>query len=160
MTKNNFDLLEQKIINRENLDQKLIELKNKKIVFTNGCFDIIHQGHINYLAKAADFGDVLIIGLNSDSSIKKLKGETRPIQDEKSRALILSAFQFVDFVVVFDEETPYNLISKIQPDFLIKGGDYKIDEIVGADIVKQKGGKVITIPFVDGFSSSNIIKSL
>ena len=158
--KNNFDLLQKKIINRENIEQKLIELKNKKIVFTNGCFDIIHQGHITYLAKAADFGDVLIIGLNSDSSVKKLKGETRPIQDENSRVLILSALQFVDFVVIFDEETPFNLISKIQPDFLIKGGDYKIEEIVGADIVTKKGGKVITIPFVDGFSSSNIIKSL
>lgn len=158
--KNNFDLLQQKIINRENLEQKIVELKNKKIVFTNGCFDIIHQGHITYLAKAADFGDVFIIGLNSDSSVKKLKGENRPIQDEKSRALILSAFQFVNFVVIFDEETPYNLISKIKPDFLIKGGDYKLEEIVGADIVTEKGGKVITIPFVDGFSSTNIIKSM
>ena len=129
----------------------------KEIVFTNGCFDILHRGHIEVLAKTANLGNRLIIGLNSDSSVKKLKGKNRPINDEDSRCLLLAALTFVDAVILFSEETPYHLISEIKPDILAKGGDYKIQEIVGHDVVQQNGGKVILVPFVDGYSSSNII---
>ncbi len=132
----------------------------KKIVFTNGCFDILHRGHIDYLAQAADLGDVLIIGLNTDKSVSKLKGPGRPIQDQQSRAMILSALHFVEAVVLFDEETPYDLIRFVRPDILVKGSDYQPEEIVGYDIVKQKNGEVVTIDFLDGFSTSNIIKKI
>ena len=136
------------------------KFKSKKVVFTNGCFDIIHRGHIEYLAKAADEGDVLIIGLNTDSSVKKLKGPSRPVQDQESRALILASFQFVGAVVLFDEDTPYNLIKTILPNVLIKGADYSIENIVGADIVMENGGEVKTIEFVDGYSSSTILNKI
>ena len=129
-------------------------------VFTNGCFDILHRGHIDVLAKTADLGDKLIIGLNSDSSIRKLKEENRPIVDEKSRALLLAAFSFVDAIVLFSEQTPINLITDIRPDILAKGGDYKIEEIVGYEVVQQNGGEVITIPLTEGFSSTNIIDKI
>jgi rfaE bifunctional protein nucleotidyltransferase chain/domain len=129
---------------------------NKKIVFTNGCFDLLHQGHIEYLAKAADFGDVLIIGLNTDDSVSRLKGNHRPIQNELSRAHIMAALEFVDLVVYFDEDTPYELIQAVQPDVLVKGADYKAEDIVGYDIVKAKGGKVETIAFLPGHSTSAI----
>lgn len=134
--------------------------KVKKLVFTNGCFDILHRGHVEYLAKAAQEGDILIIGLNSDESVSKLKGENRPIQDQETRALILSSFQFVHAVVVFNEETPFELIKIIQPDVLIKGGDYSIDKIVGSDIVIAKGGEVKTVEFVEGFSTSGILEKM
>jgi len=132
----------------------------KTIVFTNGCFDIIHEGHIEYLIKAKKLGDILIVGLNSDSSVKKLKGEDRPIQDQESRAKVLASMYFVTYVVIFNEETPYDLIKSVQPDFLVKGGDYKVENIVGYDIVKKKGGKVITIPLVKGYSTTRIINKL
>jgi D-glycero-beta-D-manno-heptose 1-phosphate adenylyltransferase len=132
----------------------------KKVVFTNGCFDIIHQGHVEYLIKAAKLGDILIVGLNSDSSVKKLKGEGRPIQDQESRAKVLASMYFVTYVVIFNEETPYDLIKSVQPDFLVKGGDYKAENIVGYDVVKKKGGKVITIPLVKGYSTTGIINKL
>jgi D-glycero-beta-D-manno-heptose 1-phosphate adenylyltransferase len=135
--------------------------KEKKIiVFTNGCFDLLHLGHIDYLSKAADLGDILIIGLNSDKSVQKLKGSGRPVQDQKSRQIQLAAFVFVDAVVLFDDETPYDLINEIKPDILVKGGDYKADEVVGADIVKQNGGKVVILPFVEGYSTSAIEKKI
>ena len=127
------------------------------VVFTNGCFDIIHRGHIEVLAQTADLGNKLIIGLNSDSSIQGLKGKERPIMDEKSRAILLASLNFVDAVVMFAEETPLNLISFLKPDVLAKGGDYKIETIVGHEIVQQNGGKVKLVPFVDGFSSTTII---
>lgn len=130
---------------------------DKKIVFTNGCFDILHRGHIEYLAKAAGYGDILIIGLNTDGSVRRLKGESRPVQDENSRAIILAALSFVHAVVLFDEDTPYKLIEKIQPDVLIKGGDYKIEDIVGYDLVKAKGGKTVSLDFVKGYSTTDII---
>lgn len=130
--------------------------RNKKVVFTNGCFDLIHRGHIDYLAKAADLGDVLIIGLNSDASVQRIKGKNRPIIDEYSRALVLAAFEFVTAVVLFDEDTPYNIIKLIQPDVLVKGADYKVEEIVGHDIVILKGGEVITLEYLPGFSTSAI----
>lgn len=131
-------------------------LNHHKIVFTNGCFDLIHRGHIDYLSKSADLGDVLIIGLNSDKSVTKIKGQNRPIIDEYSRALLLASFSFITAVVLFDEDTPYNLISEIQPDVLVKGADYRVDEIVGHDIVLSKGGKVVTIDYLPGFSTSAI----
>ena len=131
-----------------------------KIVFTNGCFDIIHYGHIDYLARAASLGGKLIIGLNTDASVSKLKGPNRPIQDQQSRALILAAMQFVDAVILFDEETPQELIRFLIPDILVKGSDYRIDQIVGADVVLNNGGKVETMDFVAGYSTSNIIEKI
>ena len=131
------------------------------IVFTNGCFDILHLGHVDYLSKAADKGTKFIIGINSDSSIKLLgKGKNRPIQDENSRASILSALGFVDNVILFDEETPQNLITAILPDVLVKGGDYKVEEIVGYKEVIENGGKVELIDFVPGYSTTAIEKKI
>ena len=128
------------------------------IVFTNGCFDILHRGHIEYLAKAADLGTRLIIGLNTDDSVRRLKGPTRPINDEQARALVLSALEFVDAVAMFADDTPYNLIAQVQPDILVKGGDYRVEDIVGYDIVTSRGGRVLTLPFVDGYSTTSTIK--
>lgn len=154
--------IKNKLLSREALETKLAEWRSagETIVFTNGCFDILHRGHVEYLAQAADLGDKLIIGLNTDVSVKRLKGESRPVNDEKSRALLLSALQFVDVVVFFDEDTPYELIKQVQPDILVKGNDYKPEEIIGYDIVTAKGGKVLTIDLVEGFSTTNIIKRL
>lgn len=133
---------------------------NKRLVFTNGCFDILHLGHIDYLARAADLGDLLIIGLNNDSSVARLKGHGRPVNNEMARARLLAALFFVDAVVLFDEDTPYELIRAVQPGFLVKGGDYKPDEIVGSDIVKANNGKVIVIDIVEGYSTSALIHKL
>lgn len=134
--------------------------KDEKIVFTNGCFDILHKGHIDYLARAANHGNVLIIGLNTDESVKRIKGGDRPVQDEDSRALVMAALHFVDAVVFFDEDTPYNLIKMVEPDVLVKGSDYKPEEIVGYDIVSGNGGEVVTVDFVKGYSTSNIIEKI
>ncbi|MBI5218553.1 MAG: D-glycero-beta-D-manno-heptose 1-phosphate adenylyltransferase [Bacteroidia bacterium] len=154
-----FEIIKSKIYTKQSIEKVLAfwRFKNHKIVFTNGCFDIIHRGHIEYLAKAANFGNILIIGLNSDISVKKIKGENRPVQDENSRALILAALKFVDAVILFNEDTPYNLIKFIEPDFLVKGSDYKPDQIEGSDIVLAKGGEIVIIDFVTGFSTSDII---
>lgn len=132
----------------------------EKIVFTNGCFDLVHRGHLEVLANTADLGDKLIIGLNSDSSIKELKGENRPIMDEISRAILLASLQFVDAIVFFSEETPYKLIETLIPDVLAKGGDYKVTEIAGNGVVLENGGEVILVPFIDGFSSTNIVEKI
>ncbi|HBI22625.1 MAG TPA: D-glycero-beta-D-manno-heptose 1-phosphate adenylyltransferase [Nitrospiraceae bacterium] len=129
----------------------------KRIVFTNGCFDIIHVGHIRYLKSAKELGDILVIGLNSDESVRKIKGDNRPIVSQGERAEVLSSIRSVDYVVIFNEPDPYNTIAAIKPDILIKGGDWAIDNIVGRDIVESYGGEVRTIPFVEGFSSSRII---
>ena len=129
-------------------------------MFTNGCFDLLHPGHVDYLAKAADMGDVLIIGINSDRSVRELKGPTRPINNESSRCTVLAAFGFVSAVIVFDEPTPYNLIKNVQPDVLVKGGDWKPENIVGSDIVNAKGGVVASIEFLPGFSTSLIEKKI
>lgn len=134
--------------------------KAKKIVFTNGCFDILHRGHVEYLTKASQEGDVLIIGLNSDESVSRLKGKNRPVQDIYSRTMLLAAFQFVSAVVVFKEDTPYDLIKLIQPDVLVKGGDYSAEKIIGSDIIKNKAGEVKVIPFIDGYSTTTIIEKL
>ena len=154
--------INDKIISLQALKSRVKNWKsgNEKIVFTNGCFDILHKGHLEVLAKTADLGNRLIIGLNSDSSIKNLKGGNRPIVDENSRAILLAALSFVDAVVLFSEQTPLNLIAEIKPDILAKGGDYKITEIVGHEVVQQNGGEVITIPLIEGFSSTNIIDKI
>ncbi len=156
------DQIQSKILHSQTLDRQLKEWKKngKKLVFTNGCFDLIHRGHIDYLSKAADLGDVLIIGLNTDESVSLLKGKNRPIIDEYSRALTLASFVFVSAVVLFGEETPYQLIKQIEPDILVKGADYSIEEIVGHDIVLTKGGKVITLEYLPGFSTTNIERKI
>jgi rfaE bifunctional protein nucleotidyltransferase chain/domain len=136
------------------------KFQGKKIVFTNGCFDILHLGHIDYLAAASELGDLLIIGLNTDQSVSKIKGNNRPIQDEVSRAFVLASLGFVDAVVYFGEDTPYNLIKTIQPDILVKGADYKPEDIVGYDIVKNKGGEIVTIEFLEGYSTTSIEKKI
>lgn len=143
----------------KDIAQKLKDRK-KTVCFTNGCFDIIHAGHINYLETASGYCDVLVVGLNSDDSVKRLKGNDRPINNIEDRIEVLSALSFIDYIVVFNEDTPYELIKIIIPDVLIKGGDYKIEEIVGYDIVKNNNGKVITLPFIKGKSSTNIINKL
>jgi len=132
---------------------------NEKIVFTNGCFDILHRGHIEYLSAAHDKGNVLVIGLNSDASVKRIKGEGRPVLDEASRAMALASLRFVDAVVVFDEDTPLDLIKLVQPDVLVKGGDYNEETIVGADVVKARGGEVVVIPLTEGYSTSSILNA-
>jgi D-glycero-beta-D-manno-heptose 1-phosphate adenylyltransferase len=136
------------------------DYKDKKIVFTNGCFDILHRGHIEYLAQAANHGDVLIVGLNTDASVKRIKGENRPVNDEYSRALQVAALSFVTVVVPFEEDTPYELIKFVQPDVLVKGSDYEPADIVGADIVTAKGGKIETIQLVEGYSTTGLIEKL
>lgn len=157
-----WNIIQSKIIDINNIESYLAywNLKNQKVVFTNGCFDILHRGHVEYLAQAANHGEVLIIGLNTDSSVKRIKGETRPIQDEYARAILLASLSFVTAVVLFDDDTPYNLIKRIQPDVLIKGSDYSVKDIVGSDIVEAKGGKVITIDFIEGYSTTSIIEKL
>jgi rfaE bifunctional protein nucleotidyltransferase chain/domain len=131
-----------------------------KIVFSNGCFDILHLGHIDYLAKAASEGNLLIVGLNSDASVSRIKGKNRPITDEKSRAMKLAALGFVGAVVIFEEDTPKDLIKIVQPDVLVKGKDYEEKDIVGADIVRAKGGEVITIDLVEGYSTTALIEKI
>ena len=132
----------------------------QKVVFTNGCFDIMHLGHVDYLEKARNLGDRLVLGLNTDDSVSRFKGPTRPIQDQHSRARILAALQFIDLVVFFNEDTPLNLISTLLPDVLVKGSDYLAENIVGADVVKSKGGVVKTIDFVPGYSTSRIVEKI
>jgi len=156
----------EKIANKiKNVEQSLVQVEKwrshgQKIVFTNGCFDILHLGHVDYLEKAAGLGDRLIIGLNTDDSVSRFKGPERPIQDQNSRARILSSLQFVDMVVLFNEDTPLELISKLIPDILVKGSDYLAENIVGAEVVKKHGGEVKTIDFVSGYSTSRIIEKI
>lgn len=156
------DVIKEKIITDETFGPLLTywRLKDNRIVFTNGCFDILHRGHIEYLSKTASLGDIVLVGLNSDRSVRKIKGSNRPLQDEYSRALVMASLKQVTGVYVFDEETPYNLISRVKPDVLVKGGDYKVEEIVGADVVKAYGGEVVTIDFLKGYSTSGLIEKL
>ena len=132
----------------------------KRIVFTNGCFDIIHVGHVRYLKEARNLGDMLVVGLNSDESVRAIKGINRPIVPQEERAEVLSSLRYVDFVVVFNEPDPYNIIAALKPDILVKGGDWRIEKIIGRDIVESCGGKVCTIPFIEGASSSRIIENI
>lgn len=137
-----------------------IKSENKKLVFTNGCFDILHKGHITYLNEAKNLGDILIIGVNSDASVKKLKGDDRPVTNEQDRMFALDNLKAVDYVILFTEDTPYNLIKEIQPDVLVKGGDWKIQDIVGSDIVMNNGGEVKSLNFVNGYSTSSILEKI
>ena len=159
---NYHDIIEKKIIGPDEA-VKVIEgwrTSPCKVVFTNGCFDLLHLGHVEYLSKAASFGDFLIIGLNTDASVSRIKGKTRPINDEKSRAMVLASLAFVSMVVLFSDDTPYELIKTLQPDILVKGADYKAEEIVGHDVVTGRGGNVLTIDLVSGYSTSAIEKRI
>src|SRR5690554_538870 len=151
-----------KIIDRKQLEGKVAEWKkdNQKIVFINGCFDIMHLGHIDYLEKARALGDKLVVGINTDASVKRLKGTARPVVNEYSRARMMAAMEFVDAVTSFEEDTPYELIKAILPDILVKGDDYKIDNIIGSDIVINNGGRVATIALVEGYSTTELIKKI
>ena len=149
----------------QDLDSFFVELKrikssNKKIVFTNGCFDIIHKGHVIYLEKAKELADYLIIGVNSDMSVKRLKGETRPINPVHDRMYVLASHQSVDFVIKFEDDTPLGLINIIEPDFLVKGGDYEKENIVGSGLVIEKGGQVLSLPFIKGHSTTQLEKKI
>jgi D-glycero-beta-D-manno-heptose 1-phosphate adenylyltransferase len=134
--------------------------KGKKIVFTNGCFDILHVGHVRYLREARSLGDILVVGINSDASVKQLKGPNRPVNKENDRAEVLGALECVQYTSIFRGQTPYSLIGAIRPDYLVKGGDWKKKDIVGADIVESYGGKVISLKFVKGFSTSRVIDKI
>src|SRR4030067_717602 len=151
-----------RVLTQAKLKKVLAELrqKRKKIVFTNGCFDLLHVGHVKYLAKAKRTGDVLVVGLNSDSSVRRLKGKGRPILSQKDRGEILAALESVDYVTIFKEDTPDKLIRLVRPDILVKGADYKADNIVGAEFVHSYGGKVKTIPLVRNKSTKSIISSI
>jgi rfaE bifunctional protein nucleotidyltransferase chain/domain len=157
-----YQKIKSKIIDYSQLDNLIADWKsdNETIVFTNGCFDIIHQGHIDYLAKAADKGSKLIIGVNTDNSVSRIKGPSRPIQDEYSRMMILAAMEFVDALILFDDETPINLINQVIPNILVKGSDYNVEDIVGYETVVNNGGRVETIDFLPGFSTSSIEKRI
>jgi rfaE bifunctional protein nucleotidyltransferase chain/domain len=156
------DQVHNKIVTREQATKIVQHWKDQgmEIVFTNGCFDILHRGHIEYLFAARTQGDRLVIGVNSDHSVKLLKGPDRPVNDEQSRMLLLGALECADLVVLFDEETPLSLIQLLLPDILVKGGDWKVEQIVGADIVTEKGGKVLSLAFVDGFSTTGTIAKI
>jgi len=134
--------------------------KGKRVVFTNGCFDIIHAGHVDYLEKAKNLGDILVVGLNSDNSVKRIKGEKRPIIPQEMRAKVLSFLKPVDYVVIFEEDTPAKLIEAIKPDVLVKGGDWPLEKIIGKDFVESYGGRVLTIPFEYDISTSQIIEKI
>jgi rfaE bifunctional protein nucleotidyltransferase chain/domain len=154
--------IQHKIFSREELVRECNgwRLRNKKIVFTNGCFDILHYGHLDLLARAASLGNMLVVGVNTDSSVQRLKGPLRPITHEQDRAFQIASLLFADAVCLFDEDTPEEIIKAIKPDILVKGGDYTIDKIVGADFVQQNGGEVHIIPFVDGYSTTGIISRI
>ena len=147
---------------RQKLAKKLKQesLLGKKIVFTNGCFDILHRGHVAYLEKASKLGDLLVVGLNSDKSVKKIKGPERPLNKEKDRAFVLVNLKSVDYVCLFDESTPVGLIRKLRPDLLVKGGDYRKEEIAGAKDVESWGGDIVILPFLKGYSTTGLIKKL
>ncbi len=154
--------MQKNIIKKSQLEALLKKLKRKKqkIVFTNGVFDILHRGHVEYLAKAKSFGDVLILGLNSDASVRRLKGKNRPINKQLDRAIVLLALESVDYVVMFSQDTPQKLIESVKPNVLVKGADYKISEIVGGEFVLSHGGEVKTVKLTKGRSTSNTIKKI
>lgn len=146
---------QQKILTVKQFSEFRNDLQN--VVFTNGCFDIIHAGHIDYLSKARNLGEVLVVGLNSDESVRRLKGPQRPINDVDARSKVLASLFFVDYVIVFEEDTPLNLIKSVRPDILVKGGDYTRDTVVGADFVESYGGKVVILPLLKGYSTTSIL---
>ena len=153
---------DHKIISLEEIGSRVRSWRkeSRKLVFTNGCFDILHSGHVRYLQTAASFGDILVLGLNSDSSVRKLKGPLRPIMIQADRAYLLSAIEAIDCIVIFDEETPARLIQSVSPDVLVKGGDYLPEDVVGYDTVTESGGCVKIVPYVEGKSTSGIINSI
>lgn len=146
------------VLKGSEVESTFASLKNKKVVFTNGCFDLLHVGHVRYLQEAKKLGDILIVGVNSDASVRVLKGPTRPVQNENDRAEILAALGAVDYTVIFNEETPLELIQKVKPNILVKGGDWKPDQIVGADFVMSHGGKVMSLQFIEGRSTTKLIE--
>lgn len=153
----------QKILHFTEVESFMSDLRKSKeikVVFTNGCFDLLHRGHVEYLEQAKSFGDLLFVGLNSDASVRRLKGANRPFVPESDRAYILSRLEAVDIVCIFEEDTPFELVSRVKPDILVKGGDYQIHEIIGRDIVEHLGGHVVTIPLVEGRSSTNLIDKI
>lgn len=154
--------IKSKIVDRKTASSLVDLWKDEKhsIVFTNGCFDLLHYGHLNYLAEAKELGDKLVIGLNSKESVKRLKGNHRPINDDLTRSYLLASLEFVDLVVFFEEDTPYHLINILKPQILVKGGDYQPEEIVGYDLVKENGGEVKVLSFVKGYSTTNIEKKI
>ncbi|NWF93826.1 MAG: D-glycero-beta-D-manno-heptose 1-phosphate adenylyltransferase [Syntrophaceae bacterium] len=154
--------MKEKIQTREDLRRIVKDLKKegRRIVFTNGCFDLLHLGHVRYLESAKSLGDVLVVGLNSDASVRSLKGPERPILPQEERAEILSSLGCVDYITIFDEKTPLELISSLQPDVLVKGGDWTKEAIVGREVVEGSGGEVILLPFVEGSSTSNLIQKI
>ncbi len=151
-----------KILSKEQLKVRLDEHRQegKKIVFTNGCFDILHVGHVRYLQEARKLGDLLVLGLNSDSSVRTLKGEKRPLVPQDERADVLAALEAINYVTIFDEATPLELIEYLKPDFLVKGGDWSEDEIVGADAIRKWGGRVIVAPLIQGRSTTNVVEKI
>jgi len=157
---NNIEIIQNKIVPRDNIQNIRKTQKGKVLVFTNGCFDILHPGHIQYLAQARELGDFLWIGLNSDTSVKKLKGENRPVNTEQDRAKILAALFFVDFITVFSENTPIELIRQIKPEIHTKGGDYNKEDLPEYSIIREYGGNVEIIPFVKGKSTTSIIQKI
>ena len=154
--------LKAKIFHIEDFTQILKEWKSdgNKIVFTNGCFDLIHLGHLEILARSADLGNKLIVGINSDKSIRRIKGKSRPIIEEDSRAKQLAAIEFIDAVILFNEDTPYDLISFINPDIITKGGDYKKNDIVGNQLINKEQGEVVIIPLTQGYSTTSILEKI
>ncbi len=152
------DIIKRKVIDLNQLQHALYRWRflSKRIVFTNGCFDILHLGHVDYLSKASDLGDILIVGVNSDASTSRLKGPHRPINNEEQRSILLAAMHFIDAVIVFDDPTPLELIKMVRPDVLVKGSDYNLSNIVGADVVQSYNGQVKTIDFLPGYSTTLI----
>ncbi|HET9533579.1 MAG TPA: D-glycero-beta-D-manno-heptose 1-phosphate adenylyltransferase [Blastocatellia bacterium] len=151
-----------RIIDRESLlaERDLIRRKGKRLVFTNGCFDLLHPGHVRYLRQARELGDALVVALNSDRSVRKIKGEGRPILDQQERAEVMAALESVDYVVIFDDETPRDLIASLLPDVLVKGGDWPVDQIVGSEEVRRAGGQVFSLPYLEGSSTTRIIERI
>jgi len=153
---------EEKIVSREKLRDILEKERQqgKRVVFTNGCFDILHAGHVRYLAQARRLGDLLVLALNTDRSVRAIKGPERPVVSEKERAFVAAALESVDYVTFFDDETPLSLIGELRPDILVKGGDWDVDGVVGGDLVRSRGGKVIILPYLEGASTTNIIEKI
>ena len=153
-------IIKNKILDWKSLSKRLAQWRSQglSVVFTNGCFDILHLGHVTYLSKACDLGNVLVVGLNSDASVRRLKGEGRPVNNQEARALLLASLEMVDAVVLFEEDTPYDLIKMVRPDVLVKGADYQPEKIVGYDLVTSYGGKVETVELVEGYSTTRLIE--
>ena len=150
----------EKVLTRADLIGRFGHPRDERVVFTNGCFDVLHRGHVTYLEQARRLGDALVVGLNTDASVTRLKGPGRPLVSEQDRALVLAGLASVSAVILFEEDTPSELVTALQPDVLVKGGDYRLEEIVGAEIVEGSGGRVVVLPYVDGSSTTNLIQRM